>query len=129
MGKKEADFTSGGVDCPGSQMFIGKDVTFNTMYPENIHIGKHAHITSGVCILTHYLNTGGKTMWRSGHVHIGEYTFVGTGTIISKDVRIGTHCIIGAGSVVTKDIPDWEIWAGNPARFIKKKDPWAFEKD
>ena len=29
---------------------------------------------------------------------------------------------VGAGSVVTKDIPDYEVWAGNPARFIKKRE-------
>ncbi|RHT85734.1 acyltransferase, partial [Coprobacillus sp. AM28-15LB] len=25
------------------------------------------------------------------------------------------------GSIVTKDIPDNEIWGGNPAKFIKKR--------
>ena len=94
----------------------------DTMYPENIHIGKSVHITANVTILTHYLDTSrGGIHWRSGHVYIGDRTFIGTGTIISKDVRIGNNVIIGAGSVVTKDIPDNEIWAGNPARFIKKR--------
>ena len=34
-------------------------------------------------------------------------------------VSIGNNVVIGAGSVVTKDIPDGEVWAGNPARFIQ----------
>ena len=55
-------------------------------------------------------------------MYIGDYSFIGTGTIISKDVRIGRNVIVGAGSVVTKDIPDNEIWAGNPARLIKKRE-------
>ena len=25
------------------------------------------------------------------------------------------------GSVLTKDVPPYEIWAGNPAKFIKKR--------
>lgn len=120
--KRGKYYRLGGVDLSDTQSYIGSNVCFDTMYPENIHIGKHVHITAGVSILTHYLITDHPgILWRSGHVFIGDYTFIGTGTIISKDVRIGNHCIIGAGSVVTKDIPDNEIWAGNPARFIKKR--------
>lgn len=32
-----------------------------------------------------------------------------------------TDAVIGAGEVVTKDIGQYEIWAGNPARFIRKR--------
>ena len=53
-------------------------------------------------------------------VSIGHDCFVGAGTIILKGVSIGDYSIIGAGSVVTKNVPAGEIWAGNPARFIKK---------
>ncbi len=41
-------------------------------------------------------------------------------TIIVNAVDIGNGAVIGAGSVVNRDIPAKEIWAGNPARFIKK---------
>lgn len=112
----------GGVKIADNQTFVGNNVTFDAVFPSNIHIGKHVHITAGVTILTHYLVTEKKGInWREGHVYIGDNVFIGTGTIISKDVRIGENSIIGAGSVVTKDIPDNEIWAGNPARFIKKR--------
>lgn len=36
-----------------------------------------------------------------------------------KGVPIGENSIIGTGSVVTKSVPDNQIWAGNPAKFIR----------
>ena len=41
-------------------------------------------------------------------------------TLIVNSVDIGDNAVIGAGSIVNCDIPPGEIWAGNPARFIKK---------
>ena len=112
----------GGVDFADNHAFIGRYTIFDSMYPENIHIGKRVHIADGVTILTHYLRTDSMSLkFREGHVYIGDGSFIGINAIISKDVRIGKNCVIGAGSVVTKDIPDGEIWAGNPARFIRKR--------
>lgn len=54
-------------------------------------------------------------------VILEEGSFVGAGCIILKGVHIGANTIIGAGSVVTKSIPDNQVWAGNPARFIKER--------
>ena len=52
-------------------------------------------------------------------VVIEDDVFIGAHSIILKGVTIGEGSIIGAGSVVSKSIPKNEIWAGNPARFIK----------
>lgn len=46
--------------------------------------------------------------------------FIGAHCIILKGVSIGKKSVIGAGSVVTKSVPDGEIWAGNPAKYIRK---------
>lgn len=53
-------------------------------------------------------------------VEIGPWAFIGAQTIILKGVKIGAGVVIGAGSVVTCDVPENEIWAGNPARFVRK---------
>lgn len=52
---------------------------------------------------------------------IGNDVWIGTRSIILGGINIGDGAVIGAGSVVTKDIGPYEIWAGNPARFIRKR--------
>ncbi len=60
----------GGVIFADNESFIGNRVHFDSIYPENIHIGKHVHITAGVTILTHYLDTTLEGIhWRSGYVY------------------------------------------------------------
>lgn len=57
---------------------------------------------------------------KTAEVIIKEGSFIGAHSIILKGVTIGERAVIGAGSVVTKDIPSDELWAGNPAKFIRK---------
>ena len=49
---------------------------------------------------------------------IHEGAFVGAHSIILKGVSVGKHSVIGAGSVVTKSVPDYQVWGGNPAKYI-----------
>lgn len=53
--------------------------------------------------------------------YIQNDVWIGNYTLIKQGVTIGHGAIIGMGSVITKDIPPYEIWAGNPARFIRKR--------
>jgi acetyltransferase-like isoleucine patch superfamily enzyme len=57
---------------------------------------------------------------KTSPIIIKENVFIGTNSIVLKGVTIGRNSIVGAGSVVAKSIPDNEIWAGNPAKMIKK---------
>ena len=52
---------------------------------------------------------------------IGNDVWIGAKCLIKGGVTIGTGAVIGMGSVVTKDVPPYEIWAGNPARCIRKR--------
>lgn len=56
---------------------------------------------------------------KSRPIEIGDGAFIGASTIILKGVTIGCKSVIGAGSVVTKSIPENQIWAGNPIKFIR----------
>ena len=104
--------------------FIGRDVEFDTLYPEDIIIEERAIITLKCTILSHFvkIDDNNQFHFERGKVIIKKHAYIGANTIIVKPVTIGEGAIVGASSVVTKDIPPFEIWAGNPARFIRKRE-------
>ena len=53
---------------------------------------------------------------------IGDNVKICAGAIVIGGVSIGNNSIVGAGAVVVKDVPPNEVWAGNPAHFIKKNE-------
>lgn len=52
---------------------------------------------------------------------IGNDVWIGSHCLIKSGTKISDGAVIGMGSVVTKDVGPYEIWAGNPARLIKKR--------
>lgn len=107
----------GGVNV-GQNVFIGEGVIIDTIRPDLLTIGDNTLITARCMILTHFYKEGN---FYYGDVKIGNGCFIGMNTIIANSVTIGDGAVIGAGSIVTKDIPAGEVWAGNPAKFIKKR--------
>lgn len=52
---------------------------------------------------------------------IGNDVWIGNRVMIKAGVKIGDGAIVGMGSIVTKDIGPFEIWAGNPAKLLRKR--------
>lgn len=104
----------------GARSFVGNHVEFDGIRPDLVEIGEHVGITSGVKIITHFYNPDDRGMYL-GKVTIGKDAFIGMNSLIVNSVEIGEGAVVAAGSVVTRDIPAWEIWGGNPARFIRKR--------
>ncbi|WP_204281932.1 acyltransferase [Pontibacter burrus] len=116
----------------GAVLLIGEDVGMS-----DVTITCHNKITIGNNVLlgvgaqirdtdNHSLNPqdwiNGKD-WenkKTAPIIIGNNVFIGAYSHILKGVSIGNNSVVGAGSVVTKNIPAREIWAGNPAKYIKK---------
>lgn len=112
---------------------IGEGTTFN-MYAHinandggKILIGNDCIFGPGVIIraASHGFEDSTKPINLQNHkgelVMVGNGAWIGSGSIIMGGVKIGAGSIIGAGSVVTKDVPDMEIFAGVPARAIRKR--------
>ena len=111
----------GGVNIENpSKTFIGEGVVFDTNYPEDITIEEGVRVTTGCVLLTHFMEPSSGSYSR-GKIIIKKKAYLGCRTIICKPVTIGENAIVGAGSIITKDIPANEVWAGNPAKFIRKR--------
>ncbi len=54
-------------------------------------------------------------------VRIGKHCILGTGVVVFPGVEIAAGTAVGAMSVVTKTTEPWSIYAGNPARRVKKR--------
>lgn len=110
----------GGVDIKNvRKVFIGEDCYFDTLAPERIVIEDGVLITRGCSVMTHYFDPLTHD-YSYGEVHFKHHCFIGWNVTICKPVTIGAYAVVGAGSVVTKDIPDYEVWAGAPAKFIRR---------
>jgi virginiamycin A acetyltransferase len=83
-------------------------------------IGTRSSILSGTGL--HSQDSQGRWMptdiSRIRQVEIGEYAWIGEGSIVMAD--IGPSAMVGAGSVVSSTVPARVVVAGNPARIARR---------
>jgi acetyltransferase-like isoleucine patch superfamily enzyme len=53
---------------------------------------------------------------------IGRDVWIGANAVILGGVTIGDGAVVAAGAVVTKDVESGAVVAGNPARFLRKRE-------
>jgi acetyltransferase-like isoleucine patch superfamily enzyme len=97
-------------------------VQSHTMICELVEIGDDCFIGHGVMFTNDTFAIGGpaygrQDMWRP--TRIGNRVSIGSNATILP-VNICDGVVIGAGAVVTKSIETPGIYAGNPARFLRK---------
>jgi len=113
------------------QMEIGDNSSissYTTIYAAfGVKIGKNCLISSncGISSINHIQNSLNRRRddiegLFCKPVIIGDNVWIGMNACILPGIEIGDNSIIGSGSVVTRNVPSNEVWAGNPARCIKK---------
>jgi acetyltransferase-like isoleucine patch superfamily enzyme len=108
----------------GDRVFVGRNSQFNANC--RIVVGNDCMIASNTTIVDASHNIATYTTINRQptifeEIIIGDDVWIGTGAIILKGVSIGKGSVIGAGSVVNKSIPEYQIWAGSPAHFIRNR--------
>lgn len=87
-------------------------------------------------IINHDTDIGPYTkIWTLGHmpdselhtlygadVKIGHHVWIASGVTIMPGILIGDGAVVAAESVVTKSVAEMDIVAGNPAKFIRKRE-------
>lgn len=103
---------------------IGSDckIQSHSFICEFVTMGSNCFIGHGVMFINDLFQDGGpaggdQTKWKS--TMIGKHVSIGSNATILP-VNICDGVVIGAGSVVTKDITEKGIYAGNPAKKIRK---------
>ncbi len=108
----------------GKDCYVGFNVFCDTNYADLIAIGDRVTISHNTSIFAHTATPVVTYLSEIYHdvkpVSIGDGAWIGASCIILPGVQVGMHCMIGAGSVVTKDTEAYSLYAGNPARKIKK---------
>ena len=115
---------------PNPKLTIGNNVSIGRSsiiaIKDHLKIGDNTEISANVfiCDQSHGIEIGKLITEQKSKIEkviIGEDVWIGTGSVILKGVTIGNGSIIGANSVVNKNIPENQVWAGNPAKFIRER--------
>lgn len=108
----------------GAELFSGSEIT----------IGRHVLIANYVLLngydghpLDPIARAAGERPGPEGYgpIRIEDYAWIGSRSVILKNVTVGRGAVVASGSLVTKDVPELTVVAGNPARVIKTIDPPA----
>jgi acetyltransferase-like isoleucine patch superfamily enzyme len=106
------------------EVAIGSDckVQSHSFICEMVTIGNNCFIGHGVMFINDAFSEGKpaegkKELWQ--HTLVGNHVSIGSNATVLP-VVICDHVVIGAGAVVTKNITERGIYAGNPAKLIRR---------
>lgn len=119
-----------GMKIEGKPRYISAKTLFDGTDYSLITIGNGVTISSFIRFLTHdwavdtvhlafaSCDPQKRPIGKIKGIEIGDYSFIGTNSIIMPGTKLGKGVIVGAGTVVRGEIPDYSIVIGNPGKII-----------
>lgn len=99
----------------------GSKIQSHTFICEYVTLGERCFIGHGVMFANDMFREGkpnpNRESW--GRIVVGNDVSIGSGATILA-VSIADGVVIGAGSVVTKSLTEKGVYAGNPARLLRR---------
>lgn len=106
--------------CLGDGTSIGDFAILYSLGPieigRRVTISQYAHLCAG----THDPSDLRFPLLRPP-IRVEDEAWVAADAFVGPSVTIGRRAVVGARANVTRDVPPNEIWAGNPARFLKPR--------
>ncbi|MBO7458931.1 MAG: acetyltransferase [Paludibacteraceae bacterium] len=90
---------------PGTKLGKGSIMMVGAMMGHDNEVGEFCHIAAQAAV--------------GSYLNIGKGVHIGLNATVRENLTIGDYATLGMGSVLTKNIGNNEIWAGNPAKFLR----------
>ena len=125
---RELAFKISGIDI-GKDTFISIGMVIIDAYENLIKIGDRCAFGNNVSLIAASGPNNSKLMdipaikekyLEHGPINIGNDSWIGSNTTILPNVSIGSYSIISAGAVVNRNVPSFSVFAGVPAKLVRK---------
>lgn len=105
----------------GENTWIGESVWIDNLI--KIRIGKNCCISQGALLLSGNHDYKSSTFdLMMNEIVLEDGVWVSANSLVTGGVTMRSHSFLTAGSVLSKSTAAYEIWQGNPATFLKKRE-------
>lgn len=86
----------------------------------NVHVGQATEIGNFVWIFPYVVFTNDPHPPSDVRIgaNVGDFSAIGTMSVILPGVTIGEHSLVGANSRVARDVESYSVVSGNPAKYV-----------
>lgn len=112
------------VVSPSATIGLGTVILGNATVCAHVKIGFHTMILPNCvighdCFLGNYVTMGAGVVL-SGSIKVGQNCYLGAGSVVRENLTIGNSALLGMGAILIQNMPEFSIYAGNPAKQLAK---------